>query len=67
MIKAIIVDDEPLALDVLETYISQMPEIELVRKCENAFEANEALKSEDIDLMFLDIHALGHIFSVCFQ
>lgn len=55
MIKAIIVDDEPLALDVLETYIDQMPEIELIRRCENAFEANEVLKTEDIDLMFLDI------------
>lgn len=55
MIKAIIVDDEPLALDVLETYIEQMPEIELIRRCENAFEANEVLKTEDIDLMFLDI------------
>jgi len=55
MIKAIIVDDEPLALDVLETYISQMPEIELVKRCENAFEANEVLKTEEIDLMFLDI------------
>ncbi len=55
MIKAIIVDDEPLALDVLETYIEQMPEIELVKRCENAFEANEALKNDNIDLMFLDI------------
>jgi len=55
MIKAIIVDDEPLALDVLETYVEQMPEIELVQRCENAFEANEALKNNDIDLMFLDI------------
>jgi len=55
MIKAIIVDDEPLALDVLETYIEQMPEIELVQKCENAFEPNDALKNNDIDLMFLDI------------
>ena len=55
MIKAIIVDDEPLALDVLETYIQQMPNIELVQKCENALEANEALKNHDVDLMFLDI------------
>ncbi|NNF36133.1 MAG: response regulator transcription factor [Saprospiraceae bacterium] len=53
--KAIIVDDEPLAQDVLETYISKMPDITLVKKCENAFEANEALKDGDIDLMFLDI------------
>jgi DNA-binding LytR/AlgR family response regulator len=55
MIKAIIVDDEPLALEVLETYISQIPEVQLIKKCENAFEANEALKSNEIDLMFLDI------------
>jgi DNA-binding LytR/AlgR family response regulator len=55
MIKAIIVDDEPLALEVLETYINQIPEIQLVKKCENAFEANEVLKSTQIDLMFLDI------------
>ncbi|HLO52986.1 MAG TPA: LytTR family DNA-binding domain-containing protein [Saprospiraceae bacterium] len=55
MINAIIVDDEPLALEVLETYISQIPDIKLIKKCENAFEANEALKNNHIDLMFLDI------------
>lgn len=55
MVKAIIVDDEPLARDVLETYIDKMPEIELVKKCENALEANEILKKEDVDIMFLDI------------
>jgi len=55
MIKAIIVDDEPLALDVLETYIEQMPNVELVQKCSNALEANEAIKNHDVDLMFLDI------------
>jgi DNA-binding LytR/AlgR family response regulator len=55
MLKVIIVDDEPLALDVLETYISQMPQLQLVQRCSNALEANEALKIHDIDLMFLDI------------
>ncbi|MFT4664736.1 MAG: DNA-binding LytR/AlgR family response regulator [Polaribacter sp.] len=55
MINAIIVDDEPLALDVLETYIESMPDITLVQKCSNAMEANEALSTNDIDLMFLDI------------
>ena len=54
-INTLIVDDEPLALDVLETYISQMPELNLIKRCVNAFEANEALSSHDIDLMFLDI------------
>jgi len=55
MINVIIVDDEPLALDVLETYIEKLPELHLVQRCTNAFEANEALKQHDVDLMFLDI------------
>jgi DNA-binding LytR/AlgR family response regulator len=55
MIKTLIVDDEPLALDVLETYISKIPELQLVQRCQNALEANEALKKREIDLMFLDI------------
>ena len=53
--NVIIVDDEPLALDILETYISRTPQLHLVKRCENAFEANDALKAHDIDLMFLDI------------
>ena len=55
MVNVIIIDDEPLALDVLETYIEKMPELNLVQRCNNALEANEAIKSNDIDLMFLDI------------
>ena len=55
MINVIIVDDEPLAQDVLETLISQMPQLNLVQKCNNAIEANNVLQKEDIDLMFLDI------------
>ncbi len=55
MINTIIVDDEPLALDVLETYIEQVPELNLVQRCNNALEANEALKNHEVDLMFLDI------------
>jgi DNA-binding LytR/AlgR family response regulator len=55
MINVIIVDDEPLAQDVLETYIEKIPELNLVAKCDNALEANEALKEHDVHLMFLDI------------
>lgn len=55
MLNVLIVDDEPLALDVLETYIGQMPELRLVKRCSNALEANDALKQEHVDLMFLDI------------
>lgn len=55
MINVIIVDDEPLAQEVLETLIKQMPQLNLVAKCNNAIEANSKLQSETIDLMFLDI------------
>ena len=55
MLKTIIVDDEPLALDVIETYIESIPDLELVARCRNAIEANEALRTHDVDLMFLDI------------
>ncbi len=55
MINVIIVDDEPLAQDVLETHIQRVPELNLVQKCSNALEANDALRNNSIDLMFLDI------------
>ena len=55
MIKTIIVDDEPLAIDILEAFVSNMPNLQLVAKCENAFEANEVLQQQKVDLMFLDI------------
>ncbi len=55
MIKAIIVDDEPLALDVLESYIEKLPNVELVKRCASAMEAFDVVRSEDIDLIFLDI------------
>jgi DNA-binding LytR/AlgR family response regulator len=55
MINTIIVDDEPLALDVLETYIEKIPELHLVARCSNAFEAGDALRQQEVDLMFLDI------------
>jgi len=56
MIHAIIVDDEPLAQDILETYLAKIPQIELIAKCDNAFEANEVIQNQDVDLMFLDIN-----------
>lgn len=53
--NVVIVDDEPLALDVLETYIEKMPELKLVARCSSALEANEILRKKDVDLVFLDI------------
>jgi len=53
--NVIIVDDEPLAREVLQTFIQQMPELNLVATCNNAIEAFEALNVNKVDLMFLDI------------
>ncbi len=53
--NVLIVDDEPLAIDVLETYIEKVPELNIVGKCTNALEANEMIRKEDVDLLFLDI------------
>jgi DNA-binding LytR/AlgR family response regulator len=53
--NVIIVDDEPLALDILETYIEQIPDLNLIARCENALEAREVLKNQTVDLIFLDI------------
>ncbi len=55
MINTIIVDDEPLALEILEAHISNIPDLNLVAKCSNAMEANQALRDHEVDLMFLDI------------
>jgi len=55
MINAIIVDDEPLALDILESYIEKIPNVNLIQRCESAVEAFEIVRSGEVDLMFLDI------------
>ena len=55
MIQTLIIDDEPLALDVLETYITKMPDLRLVGRCSNAIEANDFLRKNQVDLIFLDI------------
>ncbi|MES2275341.1 MAG: response regulator [Bacteroidota bacterium] len=55
MIRCVIVDDEPLALDVLESHIALSPQLQLMRRCRNALEAFDVLHNEQIDLVFLDI------------
>ena len=54
-IKCIIVDDEQLARNLLERYVSKIPGLELVRSCKNPLEAIDYIQHEAIDLMFLDI------------
>jgi DNA-binding LytR/AlgR family response regulator len=54
-IKCLIVDDEPLAQNVIENYLKNYTDIELVAKCENALSALAWIKKQKIDLIFLDI------------
>ncbi|MCI4670016.1 MAG: LytTR family DNA-binding domain-containing protein [Bacteroidia bacterium] len=54
-IRCLIVDDEPLALDVLEAYIERLDDLELVARLDNAVEAFNFLQKEEVDLLFLDI------------
>lgn len=55
MIKTIAIDDEPLALQQLASYIEKTPFLQLVGKCQSVAEAKEILDKEDIDAMFCDI------------
>lgn len=55
LVKCIIVDDEPMALALLESYVLKTPFLQLVRKCSNAFEALQAVNEQPVDLVFLDI------------
>ena len=53
--NCIAVDDEPLALDIIEAYVNKHSDLTLIARCNNAAEASEVLKSRKVDLMFLDI------------
>ncbi len=55
-IKCLIADDEPIARQIIENYIKDIPYLELVTTCKNAFEVMEVLQKEQIDLLFLDIN-----------
>ncbi|MFD0989019.1 LytR/AlgR family response regulator transcription factor [Mariniflexile jejuense] len=53
--KCVIIDDEPLAIDVIESYIKQIGGLEIVVKCTNPLEAITLLNKHKVDLIFLDI------------
>jgi two-component system, LytTR family, response regulator len=55
MIRCLVVDDEPLALNILEDYISKIPFLELVKATTNPIEALTRVQDGGIDLVFLDV------------
>lgn len=57
--KCIIIDDEPLAVEVIKTHVESLGIFNIVAECNNAIEAFQILKSSRIDLMFLDIQMPG--------
>lgn len=54
-ITCVIVDDEPMALNLVESYVEKTPFLELKQKCSSAIEAMEFLKTTPVDVLFLDI------------
>jgi two-component system LytT family response regulator len=55
-IKCLTIDDEPLALQQISSYIERTPFLESVALCQSAFEALDFIKNSEIDLMFVDIN-----------
>jgi len=56
MIRCIVIEDEPLALKQMVTYIEKTPFLELVASFDNAFEALSFLNANEVDIMFVDIN-----------
>ncbi|WP_299768270.1 LytTR family DNA-binding domain-containing protein [uncultured Dokdonia sp.] len=56
MITYIIVDDEPLAHELIEEFCGMLPHLERKKNCDNALEAMQFLSTNTVDLMFLDLN-----------
>lgn len=55
LLSVIIVDDEPIAQDILETFVGMVPYLKLLKKCDNAIEALRDVQELKPDLVFLDV------------
>ena len=58
-LRCLLVDDEPLALDLLEGYVAKTPALVLTGRCSSAFQAMEILENSQVDLLLLDIQMPG--------
>ena len=55
-LKCVVVDDEPMAREIIETYIAKTPNLGLVASCKNAAEVILFAQENEVDLFFLDIN-----------
>lgn len=55
-VNCLITDDEPIAREIIQTYCSHLPVLNVVASCSNAWEAKAALQKQKIDILFLDIN-----------
>lgn len=55
MLSCILIDDEPLALNLLEGYVKSTPFLKLIAKCNSSIAALEVIEKEQVDLIFTDI------------
>lgn len=56
ILNCIIADDEPIARQIVESYIDAIPYLNIVASCKNAFEVLEVLQDKKVDVLFLDIN-----------
>ncbi len=54
--KCVIAEDEPIAREIIQTYCSHLPYLEVVASCGNALEAKMVLQQQKVDILFLDIN-----------
>ncbi len=55
MIRCLIIDDEPIAIRVLQAHLRKIQDVEIIGQCTNALEALRLVRGEAVDLVFLDI------------
>jgi two-component system LytT family response regulator len=55
MIKAIIIDDEPLAREVVKEYLQGFPQVQIMQECNDGFEGLKAIQQHQPDILFLDV------------
>ncbi|MBW1296467.1 LytR/AlgR family response regulator transcription factor [Aquimarina litoralis] len=56
VLQCLIADDEPIARQIIENYTKEIPYLEVVKTCKNAFEVMSYLQSNTVDILFLDIN-----------